>query len=115
MRRSFGGDLSSITQNVSKQAALKAQLALATELHQHGRLADAEQIYRAILDKDPKHFDANHLLGLVFLQQGKFQIAERQIGQAIRINPCDAAAHSSRGIALHSLNRLDEALASFEG
>ena len=33
--------------------------------HQEGKLQDAERLYRAILQAQPKHPDANHNLGLL--------------------------------------------------
>ena len=53
------------------------------------------------------------VLGVIFLQQRKFQAAERQIGLAIGLQPKIAAAHYNRGVALMYLDRQEEALASF--
>ena len=53
------------------------------------------------------------LLGVLLLKQRKYKSAERQIGQAIRIQPNVAASHYNRGLALMYLARGDEALASF--
>jgi thioredoxin-like negative regulator of GroEL len=39
-------------------------LAIALQHHQAGRLQSAEQIYRQILEIEPNHADAVHLLGL---------------------------------------------------
>jgi CelD/BcsL family acetyltransferase involved in cellulose biosynthesis/Flp pilus assembly protein TadD len=86
----------------------------ALQLHRGGRLAEAERIYRSILRTDPEHVQAIYLLGVVFLQQGRFQAAERQLSRAIQINPSVAAAYSNRGNALRGLRRLEEALASYD-
>jgi tetratricopeptide (TPR) repeat protein len=90
-----------------------ANITSATALHQRGQMAEAEDAYRAILKADPNHFDAAYLLGVVFLQQRKFESAERQIGLAIRLQPNVAVSHYNRGVALTFLNRQEEALASF--
>lgn len=47
----------------------------ATEHHQAGRLAEAERLYRSILQTDPNHPDVNHNLGLMALQAGQPQAA----------------------------------------
>lgn len=36
----------------------------AFSLHRQGRLAEAESAYAALLARQPKHFDALHLLGM---------------------------------------------------
>lgn len=90
-----------------------ANLMQATALHQRGQIAEAENAYRAILKADPNQFDATYLLGVIFLQQHKFESAERQIGLAIRLQPNIAAPHYNRGVALTFLDRQEEALASF--
>ncbi len=92
----------------------RAEMNKGLELHRRGKFAEAEQIYRSILASDPEHFDATHLLGVIFLQRNQFELAERQIGLALAIAPDMAAAHNNRGNALRGLKRFDEALASFD-
>jgi CelD/BcsL family acetyltransferase involved in cellulose biosynthesis len=96
------------------QRALPAALSSAKQFHQRGQIAEAENAYRAILKANPNHFEAFYLLGLVFLQQHKFESAERQMGLAIRLQPNVAASHYNRGLALMHLGRREEALASFD-
>jgi tetratricopeptide (TPR) repeat protein len=91
-----------------------AELSRALDLHQRGQLAEAEQIYRSILEAEANHFDAAHLLGVIYLQRGQFDAAEQQIASAIRINPNAAAAYNNRGNALQELNRLNEAVESYD-
>jgi protein O-GlcNAc transferase len=86
----------------------------AVEFHQRGQLAQAEALYRAILDRAPEHFDALHLLGVIAYQLRNFDAAMLLIGRALRVNPQDASAHSNIGNALRSLDRHEEALASYD-
>ncbi|HYC63283.1 MAG TPA: tetratricopeptide repeat protein, partial [Reyranellaceae bacterium] len=51
----------------------------AMTLHRQGRLAEAEPLYRAILAREPRHFGANHLLGLLRFGQGDLAAALGQI------------------------------------
>jgi predicted O-linked N-acetylglucosamine transferase (SPINDLY family) len=95
-------------------AALAAQFARALALHQAGRLAEAEQLYRAILATDSGHAEARHHLGIVHYQRGEHVAAIRQINAALEIDPNIAAAHSNRGAALAALRRLDEAVESYD-
>ena len=60
-----------------------ALLATARGLHDAGRIAEAERLYRRILAADPDNAPALHLLGVVALQAGQFQAAVDLIGQAI--------------------------------
>ena len=83
------------------------------QVHQAGQLPEAEAIYRQILDIEPDHADANHLLGVIADQVGRHEIAVQLISKAIKKNPIDAAYHCNLGNALHELGRLDEAVASY--
>ena len=55
-----------------KQANLSQALKEAVQLHQEGKLDQAALRYRAILNAQPNHFDAMHLLGVVRFQQGLY-------------------------------------------
>jgi tetratricopeptide (TPR) repeat protein len=88
--------------------------AQALALHQSGRLAEAEKIYRRILEATPDHFDSLHLLGVIFHQRGQHAQAVRQIDLALRRSPQNPFALNNRGVALGELKRFDEALASFD-
>jgi protein O-GlcNAc transferase len=84
------------------------------ELHQRGRLGEAETHYRAVLRAQPRDFDATHLLGLLRFQQGRHLQALDHINAALRLRPGAAAALSNLGLVLGALGRFDEALAYFD-
>ena len=86
----------------------------ALALHQAGRLGEAEEIYRRVLDSEPERFEARHLLGVVLLARGEPALALAELDAALRINPDDASCCNSRGSALHDLNRCEEAVASYD-
>lgn len=90
-----------------------AEFQQAVAHHVGGRLAQAEVIYRRILEADPKHFDALHLLGVIFHQTARNTEAVEYIRGAIEINDAQPAAHSNLGLALLALKLPNEALASF--
>ena len=94
--------------------ALAAKSRHAIELHQQGKLADAERLYRQILTAMPTHFDALHLLGVIKGQQNEFAAAVPFFEQALRINPASAAAFNNFGNVLHALGRYAQALASYD-
>ena len=63
--------------------------------HQAGRLQEAEQLYRAILQTQPFHADANHNLGVLAVRAGKHAIGLPYLKTALAVNPGKALyAHS---------------------
>lgn len=96
----------------SKSIDTKFQKAL--DCHAQGQIAEAEVIYKEILQAEPRHFHALHLLGVAAGQLGRAQEAVDLISRAIEIDPGDPATHSNRGNALRDLQRYDEALASYD-
>src|SRR5215471_2192016 len=55
--------------------------------HQAGRLPDAEQSYRDILQTEPNCPDANHNLGILMVQQGKAELSLPHLRAALEANP----------------------------
>lgn len=88
------------------------ELATALKLHQSGQLDQAEQLYRRILQTSPGCADAWHLLGLIAHQRGQHAEAIAVFDQAIRLDASNALFHYHRAIALRTLTRFDDALAS---
>ncbi|MES2069520.1 MAG: tetratricopeptide repeat protein [Pseudomonadota bacterium] len=86
----------------------------AVGLQQQGRFAQAEELYRQVLQLQPDNFDALHLSGVLARQTGRPQAALDLIRQAIQINPHQAAAYCNAGAALQDLQRPQEALASYD-
>jgi tetratricopeptide (TPR) repeat protein len=80
--------------------------------HKAGRFLEAAAIYELVLQTDPRHADAHHLLGLVAHQRGEHQTAVDRIEQAIGLNPNLAVYHSNRGVALRALRRPADAIAA---
>ena len=91
----------------------QAAFAAALRHHQTGRLEEAERLYRQILQADPNHADALHLLGVIAHQRGRNQAALELLDAAITHNGRVASFHNNRGNVLKVLGRLDEALASY--
>ncbi|WP_173984408.1 glycosyltransferase family 41 protein [Magnetospirillum sp. SS-4] len=81
----------------------------AVEHHRAGRMAEAERIYRAILEQVPHHPDANHNLGLIAVHFGKAEPALPYLRAAVAARPGAAAFHAGLANALMVLGRVDEA------
>ena len=74
----------------ASKAFIPGTLQMAIGQHQCGRLTLAKTLYQQILQADPAHADALHLLGLIEHQQGNSARAIELIGQAIQARPNDA-------------------------
>jgi len=83
------------------------------EHHQAGRLAQAEEIYRRILARQPDHAEALRLLGTLAAQSGRWDAAVELLRKAIGVKPDNAQAHNNLGNALARLGRIDEAVAAY--
>jgi tetratricopeptide (TPR) repeat protein len=83
-------------------------------LHQQLKLADAERIYIQVLQRQPNHFDALHLLGVIAIQTKRTVRGIELIAKAIGLNANVATAHSNLGNALQELKRSEDALASYD-
>jgi predicted O-linked N-acetylglucosamine transferase (SPINDLY family) len=93
-------------------ATISEALSIAIQHHQAGRLQAAEQIYRQILQADPRQADAMHLLGVIASQVGQYAVAVEYIGRAIALNGNEASFHQNLAAAYQALQRIPEAIAS---
>jgi predicted O-linked N-acetylglucosamine transferase (SPINDLY family) len=85
----------------------------ARQLHQAGRLHEAEAIYRKLLEANPSHGDAMHLLGYVTYQTGREQAGLELIRRAIAMDPKRAMFYCNEGVVLGALRCHDEAIESY--
>lgn len=66
---------------------LDQALQQAVDHHRAGRLPEAEQLYRAILQVQPQHPDANHNLGVLAVGVGQAAAALPLLKVALEANP----------------------------
>src|ERR1700724_2563185 len=95
-----------------READAKAMLDRALAFHRAGAIADAQALYRQILQLFPHHVALLQLLGVSESQTGRHAEADRLLTQALVVEPRSAALHSDRGVVLRELRRFEEALAS---
>lgn len=88
-------------------------LAIAQRLHRSGHLAQAEQIYQAVLAQRPGQADALHFLGVLKHQQGDSAAAIGLIGQAIAALPSEAGPWNNLGNVFVETGRLDDAVQAY--
>ncbi|HWY85823.1 MAG TPA: tetratricopeptide repeat protein [Gemmataceae bacterium] len=94
-------------------ATISEALAVALEHHQGGRLQAAEQIYRQILEVEPNHPDALHLLGVIASAVGQLETAVQYMERSLELRPDNAGAHYNLGNAFIKLGKIDEAVACY--
>ncbi|WP_325169496.1 tetratricopeptide repeat protein [Azospirillum agricola] len=94
--------------------SVQGQFADALRHHQEGNLAEAEPLYRMVLDAEPAHADALHLLGVLKHQIGESQEAVELIEKALAIDDTPADFHGNLGLALQALGRVEDAVAAQE-
>lgn len=97
-----------------QELSIEHAVDLAIQYHQAGQLAEAESIYRQVLQVDPRHADALHYLGVISHQQENPETAVELISRAIQTAPDNASYHSNLGEAFRALGRFDEATAAYE-
>jgi len=93
---------------------ISALLETAIAHHQAGRLADAEKLYRRILNADPNCVNAWNLMGLMASQLNKHDVALQCLQNALQFEPASAEIHYNIGAAYQGLKRFDEALGSYQ-
>ncbi len=82
--------------------------------HQQGQHDQAVACYREILARQPRNFEALHLLGLLALQTGDPANAALWLQRAAKANPADAATQSLTGIALQGSGQPAASIGFFE-
>jgi tetratricopeptide (TPR) repeat protein len=98
----------------SEQAGVNRLLQLASDNHLGGRLKQAENIYRQILEVEPNNAEANHGLGLIAFNKAEHEVAEHLISRAIEERPSQLNYYINLGIIFQKQGRLDDALALFK-
>ena len=88
--------------------------ARAVELHQLGRLIEAEHGYRQVLSDDADNIDALHLLGLVLMQLARANEAVPLLEDAIARRPDQATLHAALARAHLALGHPAQAIPCME-
>lgn len=91
------------------QTTLEA-LTVAQEHHRAGRLAEANAVYRRVLEADPNQLECLHLFGRLAAEVGRFDVAVPLMERAVALKPDFIEAQNDLGNVLFLQNRLDEAI-----
>ncbi len=82
--------------------------------HQAGQLGPAEQAYRQVLQADPRHAEAMHLLGLIAHQVGRPDVAVRYMTDALNIDDRQPSFHNNLGEVYRTAGQFEPARACYE-
>ena len=96
------------------QSALRAYYTVGDEHFKAGRLKEAEESYRGMLQIDPEYAPALLRLGLVCNDAGRFEEAAQYLRRAAERQPANPYAHEELAEALYGLSKYEEAAASAE-
>ena len=86
----------------------------AVGLHRSGRGAEAEALYRQVLELEPGNADALHLSGVIAHQAGRHADAAALITKAIKKTPRNPAFHLNLANACQALGHPDKAAAAIK-
>jgi tetratricopeptide (TPR) repeat protein len=89
------------------------ELESAIESIQRGEFEKAEKILLQITAREPKHFDANHLLGVVSTELNKFDQAETFFNTSLSINARYPPLYKNYGFFLTRAKQFDKAIEQF--
>lgn len=96
-------------ENAIQDKAYYERFMLATAHQKAGRLQEARDIYRALLDETPDNTDALHLLGMLCHQAGNAEMGISLIEKAIELNPDFPLFLNNFGHIQLSIDQLDSA------
>src|SRR5471030_1972166 len=101
--------------NASNQGATQADqnaasASMAETMRRAGELAQAAALYLQIIEAEPDHADALHMLGVYALQSGDLQAALDLIGRAVALLPQAATPLLNLGTVHKQLGQHDAAL-----
>lgn len=86
----------------------------AYQQHVNGQFKEAERLYLTVLSLQPQHADTLHMLGLVYYQTSRPQLAIASIAKALLIYPRNPDYLNNHGLALLAADQFETALKSFQ-
>ncbi|MFC5509568.1 tetratricopeptide repeat protein [Massilia jejuensis] len=97
----------------NKQTPADRLFAAGLAAHRKGQLAAAFAQYEAALQRDARHFDTLHHIGILGYQNGDHELALQFISEAISVNPGVASVYSNLGNIFKAIGEHASALQSY--
>jgi protein O-GlcNAc transferase len=95
------------------QLTVDQAIQLALQHQQANQLAEAESIFRQVLEAYPEQADAHHLLGAVYLQARQVNLAEKHVRRAISLR-AEQSFFLTLGLILNEAKRYEDALLVYQ-
>jgi len=95
---------------VAEPDDIQGKFELAQAHHRAGRLSDAVRMYHEIVQKEPGHLNAMHMLGLVLYQAQLHEMSLKFLRQALTGKPNDPGCHVDYGLVLAATGQIDAAM-----
>jgi tetratricopeptide (TPR) repeat protein/glycosyltransferase involved in cell wall biosynthesis len=95
-------------------APISETILIALKHQQAGRIAEAEQLYRQVLQQQPDYVDALNLLGALLYQQSQFEAAVTQFQRVLDLRPDSPDALNSVGVVLKAQGNLQAAIKHYQ-
>ena len=92
---------------------IEQALQTAAAFEQAGRIEEAKNLFRQVLQVQPNRAEAWHALGVIALRERRMEEAEQLIARAVAAASGNAAAESDLGVARSQLGRFEEAVECF--
>ena len=97
-----------------KAMSIDEAFAYAAGLHRAGRAADAEGLYRQIIDLRPDHSEAMHHLAVCLSQRGELESSLPYFNAVLKADPAHIGCLNNLGNTLQALRRFDVALDCYD-
>jgi predicted TPR repeat methyltransferase len=97
----------------SRELTIDEAVGLAIALQKGDELDAAHEVYRRVLETDPRHPDALHFAGVLAHQQGRHDEAVALIERSLAVMPDRADCYSNLGIIFQSTGRFDRAIDAY--
>ncbi len=88
-------------------------LRAAKTFHRDGKIDEAENGYRRLLERHPEQAEALQLLAMIAGQRGDFTEARQLIERALAIAPASPLLHNNHGLVLQGLGQVTDAIECF--
>ncbi len=97
-----------------RELTLEEAVALAILLQKNAQLAEAQELYRRVLDTAPDHPDALHYAGVLAHQQGHGDDGVALIEKSLALAPDRPECYNNLGIIYQSTGRLEAAIDAYQ-